>query len=272
MSGPLSDGQLEHLRKEIIREARRTLVARRFLGIWGPLGAGIESVPLEQYGPDRDAEIEIIGKTDPSPIGAEGETHIRVPVLYKDFVLHWRSVELAKKMGAPLDASRAIRAAHAVADREDGLIFNGEPRFGIEGLLNASGRQKVDRGDWTKPGGAYHDVTRAQDLLLRANHHGPFVLVVPPDLYALIVRQRESWSGPEVDAIARLCEDGVFQCPAMPDGKAVLASTGDQNFDLAITEDLDITYLGDRDQDYPFRVYECVALRIKRPRALCTIE
>ena len=41
---------------------------------------------------------------------------------------------------------------------------------------------------------------------------------------------------------------------------------------IAVTEDLTITYLGERDQDYPFRVYECVALRIKRPSAICTIE
>ena len=38
--------------EEVVREARRTLVARRFLGVYGPLGAGIESVALEEYGPD----------------------------------------------------------------------------------------------------------------------------------------------------------------------------------------------------------------------------
>ena len=43
-------------------------------------------------------------------------------------------------------------------------------------------------------------------------------------------------------------------------------------FDIALTEDLSITFLGERDQDYPFRVYECLALRVKRPPAICTIE
>lgn len=268
---PLTESQWKKLREDIIREARRTLIGRRFIGLWGPLGAGIESVPLEQYAPDKDAEIELIGQADETPIGAVQEGQIRVPILYKDFVLHWRSVELSKKLGAPLDVSRAIRAAHAVADREDQLIFNGEPRFEIQGLLNAEGRQTVTRGDWTRTGTAYQDVCSAADALLRENHHGPFALVVPPHLYALLVRQREGMFGPEIDAIARMCEDGVFQCPAMPEGRAVLVSTGDQNFDLAITEDLQVTYLGGRDQDYPFRVYECIALRIKRPRAICTI-
>ena len=34
----------------------------------------------------------------------------------------------------------------------------------------------------------------------------------------------------------------------------------------------DAKFLGERDQDYPFRVYECLVLRIKRPKAICTIE
>ena len=139
-TSPLSDAQAAHLLQEAVREARRTLVARRFLGIYGPLGAGLESVRLETYDPDRDAEIDLIGRDDPSPIVAHSETYVRVPILYKDFILHWRDVELSNKLGAPIDASRAIRAAHFVADREDQLLFNGEPRFGIAGLLNAEGR------------------------------------------------------------------------------------------------------------------------------------
>ena len=68
--------------EELVREARRTLVARRFLGVYGPLGAGIESVALEEYGPDRDAEIEIVGKHDPEPIVAVRERYVRVPIIY----------------------------------------------------------------------------------------------------------------------------------------------------------------------------------------------
>ena len=57
MNNPLDSAQWDHLQKEIVREARRTLVGRRFIGLHGPLGAGIESVRLEAYGPDKDAEI-----------------------------------------------------------------------------------------------------------------------------------------------------------------------------------------------------------------------
>ena len=272
MNNPLDTAQWDHLQKEIVREARRTLVGRRFIGLHGPLGAGIESVRLEAYGPDKDAEIEIVGKHDPEPVVAVKETYVRVPIIYKDFVLHWRDVELSKKLGAPLDASRAIRAAHFVADREDQLLFNGEPRFKISGLLNVEGRTTVRRGDWSKFGQAYQDVVAATELLLSQNHHRPFALAVSAKDYARLIRMREGQFAPEIDAILRLCDDGVYTSPVIPDGKAVLLSTGDQNLDIAVAEDLSVTFLGERDQDYPVRVHECLVLRIKRPSAICTIE
>ena len=263
---------IEQLQAAAVREARRTLVARRFLGIWGPLGAGVETVPLEHYGPDRDAEIEMVGKQDPDPIANEPGTILRVPIIYKDFTLHWRDVSFAQQHGAPLDATRAVRAAHFVADREDQLIFNGEPRFDLPGLLNVSGRNKVERSDWNVYGKAYLDVVKATEVLLQHNHHRPFALAVSATDYARLVQQREGQYAAEIDAITGLCDDGVFTSPTIPDGKAVLLSTGDQNADLAVTEDLHVTFLGEQDQDYPFRVYECLALRIKRPKAICTIE
>jgi uncharacterized linocin/CFP29 family protein len=269
---PLTPEQLEFLQQEIVREARRTLVGRRLIGLYGPLGAGIASVSIEHYGADEDAEIELRGQTDPKPVVGASEIVLPVPILYKDFILHWRDVSFAKKLGAPLDASRATRAAHAVADREDTLIFNGEPRIGHQGLLNAKGRSTVKRSDWSKYGSAYRDIVRATETLLSHNHHRPFALAVSAQDYAMLVQQREGQFAPELDSIARLCDDGVFNSPTIPEGKAVLLSTGDQNFDIAVTEDLTISFLGERDQDYPFRVYECLALRIKRSTAICTIE
>ena len=78
---PLSPEQLEFLQQEIVKEARRTLVGRRMIGIYGPLGAGIETVSVEQYGPDEDAEIDFHGRTDPKPVLGADEIFLRVPIL-----------------------------------------------------------------------------------------------------------------------------------------------------------------------------------------------
>jgi uncharacterized linocin/CFP29 family protein len=272
MPEALAPAQRDFLLAEIVREARRTLIGRRFIGLHGPLGPGVEAVRLEHYGPDRDALIDTVGRHDPEPISPDAEAIVRVPILYKDFVLQRRDVELASQLGAPLDATRAIRAAHFVADREDALIFNGEPKLSIPGLLTVSGRNVVTRSDWGKYGAAYADVCRAMEALLAKNHHWPFALAVSPADYAVLVRQREGAYAPELDAIARLCDDGVYTSPSIPAGKAVMLSTGDQNVDIAVAEDLNLQFLGEQDQEYPHRVYECLTLRIKRPAAICTIE
>jgi len=111
-SNPLTPEQLQFLQQEVVREATRTLAARRFRGIYGPLGAGIESVALEEYGPDRDAEIELEGKHDPDPIVAVREKYVRIPILYKDFIVHWRDVELSRKLGQRGFTADAVRITH----------------------------------------------------------------------------------------------------------------------------------------------------------------
>lgn len=271
-ASPLTESQHKELFESIVREARRTLVGRRFIGIYGPLGAGVDTVDYEQYGPDRDAEIEFVGKHDPEPIIGQHSSVLRIPILYKDFVLHWRDLELSKKLGSPVDGSRAIRAAHSVADREDQLIFNGDANLKIEGLLNASGRNKMKKGDWNQYGVAYKNVRDAIQLLLSKNHHRPFALAVSATEYATFVQQREGQFAPELAALQQICDDGVFTSPVIPEGKMVVLSTGDQNVDLAVAEDFTITCLGDRDQDFLLRIYESLIPRIKRPAAIVTIE
>jgi len=248
-ASPLGPAPWAFLEKEIAREARRTLVGRRFLRVHGPLGVHIERVASER----------------------EGRPDLSLAVLYKDFVLPAADVTLATTLGAPLDASRAIGAAHVVADREDALLFGGDAELGLEGLLRAEGQNELEHGDWSKYGSATRDVVKATELLALAGHGGPFALVVSARDYARIVQQREGQFEPEIAAIGRACEAGVHTSPAVIDGRAVLVSTGDDSIDLAVTEDFTLQVVGEEGGDLRLRVYERLVLRIKRPRAICTI-
>ena len=77
---PLTAEQLEYLQQEIVREARRTLVGRRLIGLYGPLGAGLGSVAIEHYGADEDAEIDLEGRVEPKPVVGQHEGGLRVRV------------------------------------------------------------------------------------------------------------------------------------------------------------------------------------------------
>jgi uncharacterized linocin/CFP29 family protein len=58
----------------------------------------------------------------------------------------------------------------------------------------------------------------------------------------------------------------------LKDNEGVVVATGMEYLDLVIGQDLITAYLGVDDMDYPFRVFETILLRIKRPKAICTFS
>ncbi len=270
---PLTNEQAQQMLSAAAQEVRRTVVGRRLIALFGPLGAGVESVPLETIREDEAAEIDLEGKPDPHPIGThEKETYVRVPIIYKDFLLHWRDVKWSQDIHAPLDNTNAIRAAHQVGDAEDDLIFNGHKELDIHGLLNYPGSLKISGGDWMTPNEPVKDVYVAIKKLLDANHHFPYALVTSLDLYEALLKPVRESPALELEQIGKVCEDGVMWSPQIPPGTAAVIATGAQNFDIAVAEDLQIAYLGPNDMNYRFRVYESVVLRVKRPTAVCVIS
>ncbi|MBI2901645.1 MAG: bacteriocin family protein [Planctomycetes bacterium] len=270
---PLSEAQLKRIQDEIVREARRTLVGRRFINVFGPIGAGVESISFDSYKRDEAAEIHLEGQADPNPIGAHtAEEYRRIPLIYKDFLMHWRDVKWSQDTGSPVEAGNAILATHFVAHREDDLLFNGHAPLGITGLANAPGANRVKGGDWKKCGAAFQNVLSAVDLLQKSNYHPPYAITLSVDSYNALIKAERETPVLEIDQIARLCTDGVFQSHVLPEKTSVLVATGDQNLDIAVAEDLSLAYLGPRDMNYAFRVYESIVLRVKRPKAICVVQ
>ncbi len=270
---PLTAGQTEHMLQAAIQEVRRTVVARRVMALFGPVGAGVESVPLERIEKDDPAEIDLEGKPDSKPIRThEHEQYIRVPIIYKDFLLHWRDVKWSQDMNSPLDVSNAVRAAHQVGDAEDNLLLNGRKDLDVKGLMTCPGSHKVNLGNWSKDGTAVSAVYAAIDKLLSSNHHFPYALITSVDMYRELLKPVKDSPVWELEQVSKVCTDGVFWSPQIKEGTAAVVSTGVQNFDVAVAEDLQIAYLGPRDMNYCFRVYESMVPRIKRSSAICIIE
>jgi uncharacterized linocin/CFP29 family protein len=269
---PLYDWQWEELKREVFEEATRTLIGRRFLNIWGPLKPGLQYLKTGRFARDNFGELQMVSDVDPASVHPEKEDLLPVPMIFKDFIYAYRDIEYAKEHGIPVDPTIAIRAAHFCADSEDDLIFNGTKDPAMGGLLTASGRHIIPMSDWKKVGSAYRDITQAINLLLDNNFHGPYALAVSPKTYHKLLIIHEGASVLELDPIQKLCMAGVFMTPAVPEQVAVIVSTGKQNFDLAVTEDLTVSYMPPVNKNHPFRLHESLVLRIKRPEAIATIE
>lgn len=268
---PLSNQEFTQLDQTVIDAARRQLVGRRFIELYGPLGRGVQSIFNDIFSENLEAKMDFQGSFD-TDIEASKRVNYTIPLLYKDFVLYWRDLEQAKVLDIPIDFSAAANAARDVAILEDQMIFHGAKEFDIPGLMNVPGRITQLIGEWYESGNAFQDIVDARNKLLEMNHNGPFALVLSPQLYSLIHRVHRDTNVLEIEHIRELVTDGVFQSPVLKGKSGVLVNTGRNNLDLAVSEDFETAYLGEEGLNHPFRVFETVVLRIKRPSAICTLE
>jgi uncharacterized linocin/CFP29 family protein len=269
---PFTAEQWEQIDETVVCAARQVLIGRRFIPIYGPLGAGFDHLVIEGFNGGGDAETGFAGDDDAAAVTLQQRRHLELPMVYKDFSLLWRDLENAKQFHLPFDFSAAASAAALCARKEDDLIFNGHKGLGYEGLLTAGGSQRMVKGNWSEESGAFHDVVRGIEGLVAKGFSSQWVLVVSPDLYAQMQRIQPQLGILELERVKSLVDGGVFQTPAMGRERAVLVSSEPRNLDLAIGQDLVTAYLGPDKLNHQLRVMETVMLRIKNPEAIVVFE
>lgn len=269
---PLEPRDWEALDHTVVEVARRTLVGRRFLGVFGPLGAGVQDLDYDLFGGTGAARISVFGETAPDPVLARRRIHENLPLIYKDFMLFWRDLETARQLDSPLDVSAAAAAASLVAQQEDELIFHGNADLGYAGLLTVTGRTTLQARDWGQAGHGFADVVDARARLLESGFAGPYAVALNPRWFSHLHRVYANSGVLEINHLRELATAGVFQAAALREGEGLIMSVGMQNADLAVGQDLVTAYLGVEQLNHPFRVFESLVLRIKRPGAICTFE
>jgi uncharacterized linocin/CFP29 family protein len=260
---PFSDEEWEKLDELVVNVARKRLVGRRFIQLTGPLGAGVQTVPVPTVGSGEAGERDVIQ--------VAGHKFLSLPLIHQDFRLAWRDIEASRRMGWPLELGPAAAASAACARAEDELIFQGHPEHGYEGLLNAAGRHTVPLGNWDEPGQAFANIVAATEALVADGFYEPFAVVLSPALYAKTQRIARGIGRLESKLIKDVAEGGLFRSLVLAENQGLVVAQGAHNFDLVVAQDLITAYLGPENMDHTFRVMEIVALRIKRPGAICAL-
>jgi uncharacterized linocin/CFP29 family protein len=269
---PLTQDELDRLQNVVVQVARRRLVGRRFIDVYGPLGPGVQTVKYETYTNATPGALDFLGESPSGAIAVEASKYAPIPIIYKDFQVHWRDLEASRRFGIPLDTSAAAGAAAFCAAREDMLIFHGEKNLGIDGLLTVEGANSIKMGAWDETGKGFADVVQATRVLHEAGHYGPYAMVLSPGRFAALHRVFEQTGVLEVRTVRDLATDGIFQTDLMTDDRCVIVATGQAHFDLALSLDLRLAYVGEENLNLMFRVLECALLRIKHPDAICVLE
>ena len=167
-SSPFENDFWRNIDKTVIETASRTLIGRRFLNIYGPLGSGTISVQYDKNNREEVFENGIV-KTS-------GRKSVELPQLYEDFTLLWRDIENNEKNKLPLDLSVVSSAAQNLANIEDNLIFYGNEFLGVEGILNAKGTQKLKLSDWGVGENPYKDIVKAINMITEKGIVGKITL------------------------------------------------------------------------------------------------
>ncbi len=259
-AAPLSPEQWELIDKTVNEVARQILVGRRFLQLYGPLGYGVYTVPLYRC---RVSEGE--------PIRVEYEKALPLVEISRDFIITGRDLDSFDR-GLPFDVGPVAGAAALCATAEDELIFKGCEETGLEGLLNASGRQVLPMSDWEIEGQALADISKAVAKLTGSGFYGPYAVVMNPSSYALLQRVVGKQGILELELVKKVAEAGLFYSPAVPENRVVVLSPKPVYVDLAVGQDIVTAYLESSNMEHKFRVFETIALRIKQPAAICTLE
>lgn len=266
---PLTAAEWARLDGVVTETARRALVARRFIPLAGPFGPGVQVLPDDEIDGAGVGAVDPAGDVPVDVVRTVRRTYLPLPITYKDFRIHWRDIETGRQQGVPLDIGAAAIAAADCTRTEDDLIFNGRLDLGYHGLLTEPGRVRMPISDWSAPGGAFEDVVAATTRLVEGGFYGPYVLVVTPRLYAQLHRVLGTAGVLEIEQIQKLTRDGVYQTPLIPENTALVIATGAQNMDIAVSLDLVTAYNGSENLNHIFRVLEVVALRVRRPGAIC---
>jgi len=257
---PFSEELWQKIDDAVVSSARKLLIGRRFLPVFGPIGQGARNINIDSKDKTEQFEDGIVVTT--------GRQYVEIPQLYDDFWLLWRDLEASQKSGYPVDLSMVMGAAERLSRLEDKLIFFGNKKLGINGLLEAPGINKKKLSDWMSGENAFIDVASGLTLLDEKGLLGKYTLIVSPDLHLALQRIQPGMNIVEVDRIAKLVQGKVYRAPVLGSKKAVLVCCEPQYMDLVIGQDMAASYLEAVDLNHHLRVLETIVPRIKRPEAV----
>ncbi len=265
-SAPLTGELWEKIDNIVVRTASRQLIGRRFINLYGPLGAQTLSVPVD------DLTKRGTFEEDGAVIKTGGRVYKELPLLYSDATLYWRDIENSQGSDLPIDLSSVAEATAQCAKKEDELIFFGSKALGYDGLFSTEGSSHIARSDWKTGENPFSDVAKGVELLTDKGIWGRMALIMSPDLYTQLQRIQPGTGKMEIDRVSALVDGNVFRSPVLGTNKAILVGADSQYMDLAVGQDLAAAYLETKDLNHALRILETLLLRIKRTDAIVVYD
>ena len=258
LAAPESPELLNKIEEAAVSAARDILSGRRIIDVEGPYGLGLTAVEV--------GNADLCRQPGPGEASAVLSHALSLPMIYRRFSLSRRRIAAFREMGQPLNLKVVEDAAQAVAMREEEFIYQGQPDFHLQGLLNADGRNTLQGGDWTSVDQVLENVIAAVNTLDSKGYRGPYGLALAPALYNNLFRRYPGSDLLQIEHLKRLCTRGIVKAQ-IEGGVLVAKDVGS----IVLGQDLQIAYLSPDAAHENFAVTESLALKIEAPDAICTI-
>lgn len=256
---PFGDEIFSRLDEVVVRVAKSQLSARRLLEIEGPYGLGLKSVPLSDA-VVSDGDVKVLS----SPV-------LPLPLLQTQFKLSARDLATFEDTGFSLDTESVARAALAAAEAEDTILFEGNKKLGISGLMTVEGAQSVKLGKWEEIGTSANDAIAALTTLDKAGFHGPYLLALAPELCNMLYRLLPQGFQTEMQYVESIVGSKVIKAPGIKKG-GVLIAEGKQFASIVIGQDMSVGFVGPDGPDFEFKIVESITPRIRVPSSICVLK
>ncbi len=248
---PFGEEGWEKIDDTVVATMKRNLEGRRFIDLVGPLGWGVEVAPAFGFVQEDGAHV-----------ATETTEYLRLQEIAQEFTLRAKHMAMADDTPFGLDLGAVELAAVELADAEEEIVIGG---------LREAAEISIELVDWDTMGGPFRVISKATAALRASGFDGPYAAVMHPNMYARMAGLMQHGRR-EIEMVERLAEAGIFQSTVMVEGEILVVSPRARNVDLVVGQDAVIAYLGNEGIDHRFRIFETLALRIKRPGAICVLE
>ena len=285
-TGALTDYETNYVEQQIVKTVRPMLIGRQLMPIRTLPSAGYTKYTYYSDADLGQANISMTGEEQSMDLVDLTEGTVNIPIISKDYMLHWRDVLKRREAGEDLNTQHAESAARQVAEEEDKLILTGEytgwPALGLKGLgTSVDTSQRFDGANWNTVTNIVGDVATAKQMLRADGYEGPYKLLMPSAIYALLEKIGTGGAGSDkwcFEAVGELIggaqnilvSDNLFTSAGLQTS-ALLIDVSPGNFELLVGADI-TNYLAQLPtMNYQGKVWEAVVPVIKRPLAICEI-
>jgi uncharacterized linocin/CFP29 family protein len=280
-TGTLTDYEVNLVESSIVKTIRPLLKGRTLMPTRALPSAGFTKYTFYNENDMGQATISMTGEEQSMDKVDLTESHVRIPIISKDYNLHWRDVLMRRNSGEDLNTQHAQNAARQVAEEEDKLILTGEytgwPALGIEGLATATGRNTEAGGDWSATYVA--DVSDAISELETDGYYGPYKLILRSDWYAqlrVLVGTTDSFAFQVLEDLLggpdNIVVSNSLYTAAGGIDNALVIDTSPGNFELLVGADVTNNLAQLPTMNYQGKVWEAIVPVVKRPESICEIQ